>query len=38
MSPVFKLQTDFFMILSRNDLFHHVLTHMVFLRVHMKVE
>jgi len=37
MAPVFNFQTDFVMILSRNDLIHNVLTLMVYVQVHVKV-
>ena len=30
MEPVFNLQTDFYMIMSRNDWFHQVVTQMIF--------
>jgi len=37
MASVFKFQTDHFHDFVRNDLFHHVLTQIVFLRVHVEV-
>ena len=36
MGIAINLQTDYYMIMSRNDWFYHVVTQMIFLRVHVE--